>query len=76
VPVVFSVAGPAHLVVPSAALLAAPQGEALWTRTLTAWRSFPSRLPLLAATLLVVANSALLGTSVWRKRRYTAVRVD
>jgi hypothetical protein len=75
-PVVFSVAGPARLVVPSASLLAAPHGEALWTRTVTAWRSFPSRLPLLAATLLVVANSAFLGTNLWRKRRYTAARID
>src|SRR5207237_6825132 len=32
-PVVFSVAGPARLVVPPAALLAAPRGEALWSRT-------------------------------------------
>src|SRR5439155_19635375 len=51
-PIVFSVAGPARLVVPSASLLAAPQGEALWTRTVTAWRSFPSRLPLSVAALL------------------------
>jgi hypothetical protein len=75
-PVVFSVAGPAHLVVPSATLLAAPQGEALWTRTLSAWRSFPSRLPLLAATLLVIVNGAFLSTSLWRKRKYTAARID
>jgi hypothetical protein len=75
-PVVFSVAGPAHLIVPSATLLAAPHGEALWTRTVAAWRSFPARLPLLAAALLIVANSTLLGSSFWRKRRYTAGRVD
>jgi hypothetical protein len=61
-PVVFPVAGPAHLVVPSASLLAAPRGQALWTRTVAAWRSFPARLPLLLAALLLVGNAVGLGT--------------
>ena len=75
-PVVFSVAGPARLVVPAASLLAAPRGEALWTRTVTAWRSFPSRLPLLLAALLLLANAALLGTNGLLSRRAAAARID
>jgi peptidoglycan hydrolase-like amidase len=76
VPVVFSVAGPARLVIPSATLLAAPRGEALWTRTITVWRSFPSRLPLLFAGLLLLANAALLGTNRVLSRRAAASRID
>ena len=75
-PVVFSVAGPARLVVPSASMLAAPQGEALLTRAATAWRSFPHRLPLTAAALLILANAASLGTLTVRKRRVPVARID
>jgi hypothetical protein len=75
-PVVFSVAGPARLVVPSAAMLAAPHGEALWTRTITAWRSFPDQLQLFAAALLLLVNGAFLGSLFLRKRRASAGGVD
>jgi hypothetical protein len=75
-PVVFSVAGPAHLVIPSASMLAAPRSAALWTRTITVWRSFPSRLPLLVAGLLLLANTALLGTNRLLRRRTAAARID
>jgi SpoIID/LytB domain protein len=75
-PVVFSVAGPARLVVPSASMLAAPRGEALLTRAATAWRSFPHRLPLTAAALLVLANVASLATLTSRRRRVPASRLD
>ncbi|MBV9042751.1 MAG: SpoIID/LytB domain-containing protein [Acidimicrobiia bacterium] len=75
-PVVFSVAGPARLVVPSASLLAAPQGEALWTRTILAWRSFPHRLQLSAAALLLLLNAAFLTTLLARKRRTATARID
>jgi hypothetical protein len=61
VPVTLSVAGPARTVIPPASLLAAPRGEALLSRTITAWRSFPSRLPLVLAALLVLANAVFLG---------------
>jgi SpoIID/LytB domain protein len=71
-PVVFAVAGPARLVVPSAAMLAAPHGEALWTRTITAWRSFPDQVQLLAAALLLLVNGAILGSLFLRKRRAAA----
>jgi hypothetical protein len=57
-PFVFSVAGPAHLVMPPAAMFAAPQGQPIWDRTLAAWRSFPTRPPLLLAALLLVVNGA------------------
>ena len=56
--------------------IGSPQGEALWTRTVTAWRSFPSRLPLSVAALLIVANVALLGLLVVRKNRVSAARID
>src|SRR3954466_14974471 len=75
-PVVFSVAGPARLVVPSAAMLAAPHGEALWTRAATVWRSFPGRFPLSLAALLLLINAAFLGLFGVRKRRTPASRVD
>jgi len=75
-PVVFSVAGPARLVVPSASMLAAPRGEALLTRAATAWRSFPHRLPLSTAAFLLLANAAFLGTLSVRKRRAAVTRID
>ena len=55
-PFVFPVAGPAHVIIPPAEMLAAPQGQHLWDRTITAWRSFPARLPLLFAALLLIVN--------------------
>ncbi|MCU1449618.1 MAG: sporulation protein [Acidimicrobiales bacterium] len=76
VPYVFSVAGPARLVVPSAALLAAPRGEALWTRTVAVWRSFPSRPPLVLAAFLLLANAALLGAMRVLSRRTVAAHID
>jgi len=75
-PVVFSVAGPARLVVPSASMLAAPRGEALWTRTVAVWRSFPARFPLSVAALLLLLNGAFLGVTSLHKRRSAAARVD
>jgi len=75
-PVVFSVAGPARLVIPSASMIAAPHGEALWTRTITAWRSFPDRLQLGAAAVLLLLNGAFLGSLFRRKRQAATVRVD
>jgi hypothetical protein len=75
-PVVFSVAGPARLVVPAASLLSAPRGEAILTRAATAWRSFPQRLPLTAAVLLLLANAAFLGTLAVRRRTVSAARLD
>jgi len=75
-PVVFPVAGPARVVVPSASLLAAPQGEALLTRAATVWRSFPHRLPLTTAALLLLGSAAFLGTAVLQRRRMRAARVD
>jgi hypothetical protein len=75
-PVVFSVAGPARLVIPSSSMLAAPHGEALWTRTITTWRSFPDRPQLSAAALLLFLNGAFLGSLFLRKRKAAAVRVD
>jgi SpoIID/LytB domain protein len=75
-PVVFSVAGPARLVMPSASLLAAPHGEALWTRTVAVWRSFPARFPLSIAAFLLLINAAFLGTVGVRKRRTAPARVD
>jgi hypothetical protein len=68
VPVIFPVAGPARTVIPSAALLAAPKGEAIWARTVTAWRSFPSRLPLLLAGLLLLLNTTFIGLLRARER--------
>src|SRR5947199_10054160 len=68
-PVIFSVAGPARVALPAATLLAAPRGEALWTRTVTAWRSFPARLPLLLALVLVLLNGAgLTALKFWFAR--------
>jgi len=64
VPFVFAVAGPARVVIPPAEMLAAPQGEPLWDRTVTAWRSFPARLPLFFAALLLIVNG--LGLAVMR----------
>jgi hypothetical protein len=75
-PVVFSVAGPARLVMPSASMLEAPHGRALLTRAATAWRSFPARFPLSLAALLLLINGAFLGLFGVRKRRTSATRVD
>ena len=75
-PVVFPVAGPARVVVPPASLLAAPQGEALLTQAATVWRSFPQRLPLAAAALLLLGSAAFLGTFVLQRRRISPARVD
>ena len=68
IPVTFSVAGPARMVIPAPSLLAAPRDEALWTRTVTAWRSFPSRLPLVLAGLLLLGNASFLGAVRARAR--------
>jgi hypothetical protein len=76
VPVVLPVAGPARIVMPSASMLAAPQGEALWTRAATVWRSFPARFPLSIAALLLLINGAFLGTLRVRRRRGPATGVD
>ncbi|MBV8296198.1 MAG: SpoIID/LytB domain-containing protein [Acidimicrobiia bacterium] len=70
-PVVFPVAGPARVVVPPPSLLAAPQGEGLLTRAATAWRSFPDRLPLTAAALLIIGNALFLSALVSLRRRAT-----
>src|SRR5207247_2665604 len=67
-PVTFSVAGPALMVIPAPSLLAAPRGEAFWTRTVTVWRSFPSRLPLVLAGLLLLGNVSFLGAVRARAR--------
>jgi hypothetical protein len=75
-PVVFSVAGPARLVVPSASLLAAPRGEALLTRAATVWRSFPARFPLSVAALFLLVNAVFLGTFGLRRRSTAPSRVD
>jgi peptidoglycan hydrolase-like amidase len=75
-PVVFSVSGPARLVVPSASMLAAPRGEALWTRTVTAWRSFPDRPQLSIAVLLLALNGAFSGALLIRRRRTAPARID
>jgi hypothetical protein len=68
VPVIFPVAGPARTVIPPAELLAAPRGEALWTRTVTAWQSMPSHGPFLLAGLLLLVNAVFLGFTKRRKR--------
>jgi hypothetical protein len=75
-PFVFTVAGPAHLVVPSASMLAAPQGEALWSRTVAAWRSFPQRPPLQLAALLLLINAIGLAALRVRRRALAAVHID
>jgi hypothetical protein len=64
------------LVVPAASLLAAPRGEALLTRAATAWRSFPHRLPLTAAALLLLANVVFLGTLTVRRRTMSTAGLD
>jgi hypothetical protein len=77
VPFVFSVSGPARVVIPPAEMLAAPQGEHMWDRTVTAWRSFPARLPLLFAALLLIVNTVGLSLlrigsgrwAFWRRAR-------
>jgi hypothetical protein len=75
-PVVFSVAGPARLVMPSPSLLAAPRGDALWTRTVAVWRSFPDRLKLSIAVLLLLVNGVFLGSVTLRRVTRAAPRVD
>ncbi len=68
IPFVFSVSGPARLVMPPAELLAAPHGQPLWDRTIAAWRSFPAPLPLLFAALMLIVNTAGLSALRFGRR--------